>query len=122
VNKVVLIGRLAKDPQEYANGLVRFCLAVDRKTKDRTADFITCAAFEKVGTFITRYFHKGERIGIEGHIQTGSYEKNGVKVYTTDVIVDSAEFVERRMKQEQPKEDSKFIPVPDEMQGELPFV
>ena len=97
MNKVILIGRLTKDPEiRYTNdsAFARFSVAVDRKFKNSEvkydADFINCVAFSKQAEFIEKYFHKGMKIGLEGHIQTGSFtNRDGQKVYTTDVIVES---------------------------------
>lgn len=104
MNKVQLVGRLSRDPEvRYTQGdnsmaIARFTVAVDRRFKkdgEQTADFISCVAFGKSAEFIERYFSKGRRIGLVGHIQTGSYDnKDGQKVYTTDVYVDECEFVD----------------------------
>ena len=126
MNKVILLGRLTKDPDERKSGemtITRFSVAVDRRTKDgQTADFPSCVAFGKTAEFISKFFHKGMRIALEGHIQTGSYEKDGVKVYTTDVVVENAEFAESKVKEEN-KEDTKdaWVPIPDG-QINLPFI
>lgn len=100
MNNVVLIGRLARDPElrygaESQNAIARFTIAVDRPmSKDREADFISCVAFGKTAEFIEKYFTKGKQIAIQGNIRTGSYtNKDGQKVYTTDVQVDRVEFV-----------------------------
>lgn len=106
MNRVVLLGRLTRDPDFRPNEVnanmssCRFNLAVDRPyVKDRenqqTADFIGCVCFGRTADFINKYFHKGDPIVVEGRIQTGSYEKNGQKVYTTDVVVERTEFVPR---------------------------
>lgn len=105
MNNVVLIGRLTKDPDvRYTQGeqpmeIARYTLAVNRggkkKEGEATADFIGCVAFGKSGEFAERYLKKGTKIAVRGHIQTGSYtNKEGQKVYTTDVVVDQHEFVE----------------------------
>lgn len=105
MNKVVLMGRLTKDPDvRYTEGsdakaIARYTLAVDRKTKDangnRQADFISCVAFGKSGEFAEKYLHKGTKICISGRIQTGSYTRqDGTKVYTTDVVVEEHDFCE----------------------------
>ncbi len=101
MNHVALVGRLTKDPDvRYSpNGaaVARFTVAVDRRFKkegQQEADFISCVAFGKQGEFIEKYFNKGKLIGLTGSIQTGSYtNKDGQKVYTTDVVADSVEFV-----------------------------
>lgn len=104
MNKVILIGRLTKDV-DFRKGdndkvSARFNLAVNRRFKnangDTEADFPSCVAFGKTAEFINNYFKKGSAIAITGRIQTGSYEKDGAKVYTTDVFVDEAEFVESK--------------------------
>ena len=101
MNQVVLVGRLARDPDVRFNpngtAVARFTVAVDRRFKREgqpEADFISCVAFGKQGEFIEKYFGKGKLIGLTGSIQTGSYtNKDGQKVYTTDVVADSVEFV-----------------------------
>jgi len=126
MNKALLVGRLTKDPEvRYSNdmSIARFTVAVDRKTKDKGTDFISCVAFGKSAEFIEKYFGKGKKIGIEGHIQTGSYEnKDGQKVFTTDVIVDSCEFVEGKASgQEAPAENNGFTSIDEGIQETLPF-
>lgn len=112
MNSVQLIGRLTKDPViTYTQGedskpIARYTLAVDRIRKgpdgQTQADFISCVAFRNVAEFAERYLHKGSKIAITGSIQTGSYtDKNGNKVYTTDVIVNSQEFCESRQTAQQ---------------------
>ena len=136
MNKVLLVGRFTKDPEiKYANSgltIASFNVAVDRKYKkegEQSADFISCKAFGKTAEFIEKYFHKGMKIGIEGRIQTGSYQKDdGTKVYTTDVVCDGVEFVEskssdgsaQKAKQEEQQADD-FVNVPDGIDEELPF-
>lgn len=103
MNKCELIGRLTKDPElkltSNQTAYCNFTIAVDRRFKDangqRQADFINCVAWKQTATFIQKYFHKGNRIGIVGSIQTRQYEdQQGVKHFVTEVIVDEAEFVE----------------------------
>ncbi|MBO7727982.1 MAG: single-stranded DNA-binding protein [Oscillospiraceae bacterium] len=98
MNKVILIGRLTKDPDVRRSNdgdpVARYTLAVDRN-KDE-ADFISCVAFKKSAEFAEKYLQKGTKILVEGRIRTGSYEKNGTKIYTTDVIADRHEFVESK--------------------------
>lgn len=108
MNKVMLIGRLTKDPDiRYANNddqtcIARYTLAVQRN-KDE-ADFISCVAFGGSGEFAEKYLKQGMRIGVVGHIQTGSYEnKDKKKVYTTDVVVESHEFCESKREEEDDK-------------------
>lgn len=107
MNKVVLMGRLTRDPEiRYSQGegtsaVARYTLAVDRRFKrqgdEQTADFISCVSFGKTAEFIERYLHQGTRIVGCGRIQTGSYtNKEGVKVYTTDVVMEEVEFAESK--------------------------
>ena len=99
MNKVILIGRLTKDPElRYAAGsgtaVTRFTIAVNRQFKKDEADFINCVAWNKTAETIAQYFTKGRPIAIVGHMQTGSYDaQDGTKRYTTDVAVESFEFV-----------------------------
>ena len=136
MNKVILIGRLTRDPdvRNTQDGLTiaRYTLAVDRrfqKENEQTADFISCTSFGKVAEFTEKYLRQGTKIAVEGRIQTGSYtNKDGQKVFTTDVIVESCEFAESKKasdeynntKQTQSPDD--FINVPDDVDDdELPF-
>ena len=109
MNKVILMGRLTRDPEvRYSQGesplaIARYTLAVDRRQTrsnngdEQTADFINCVAFGRTGEFAERYLHKGTKIAVTGRIQTGSYtNKDGVKVYTTEVVVEDHEFCESR--------------------------
>ncbi len=108
MNKVILMGRLTRDPEvRYSQGetptaIARYTLAVDRRfaknaANDQTADFISCVAFGKSGEFAEKYLRKGVKIAIEGRIQTGSYtNKDGQKVYTTEVVVENHEFAESK--------------------------
>lgn len=97
MNNVSLIGRLARDPEaRYTENnmcIVKFTLAVSRMKKDDGADFIRCTAFGKTAETIEKFMHKGSQMALTGHIQTGSYEKDGQTVYTTDVITDRFYFV-----------------------------
>lgn len=130
MNKVQLLGRLTKDAEvRYSQGdsqmaIARFTVAVDRRGKNNEADFISCVAFGKTAEFIEKYFNKGMKIGICGHIQTGSYTNNdGKKVYTTDVVADEAEFVERKQDgAPAPQADADgFMSIPDGIDEDLPF-
>lgn len=106
MNKVILMGRLTRDPEvrysagENALAIARYTLAVDRRFKrdgESTADFINCVSFGRTAEFAERYFHKGIRITICGRIQTGSYtNREGQKVYTTEVVVEEQEFAESK--------------------------
>ena len=141
MNKVILMGRLTRDPEvRYTQGdnaaaVARFSLAVDRRFKkdgDQTADFINCVAFGKTGEFIEKYGHKGTKFVVEGRIQTGSYtNKDGQKVYTTDVVVEQVEFAESKASADgnttnntansNAPTDTSFMNIPDSIDEELPF-
>lgn len=133
MNSVQLVGRLTRDPEvNYTGGgnsIARLNVAVDRRKQTEngdSADFISCVAFGKTAEFIEKYFHKGNRIGLNGRIQTGSYiNKDGAKVYTTDVVVDNVEFVESKGSSNNaettPAKGNDFMNIPDEMAEELPF-
>lgn len=136
MNSVNLVGRLTRDPEiKYTNNgasIARFSIAVDRrfaKEGEQTADFINCVAFGKTAEFIEKYFHKGNRIGLGGRIQTGSYKnKDGATVYTTDVIAENVEFVESKGSSSggnnapaQSPSDDGFMNIPDIPDEELPF-
>ncbi len=148
MNKVIIMGRLTRDPDvRYSQGetplaIARYTLAVDRRftRKDggdgqQTADFISCKAFGKAGEFAEKYFHKGTKICVTGRLETGSYtNKDGVKVYTTDVVVEDQEFAESKANnsssssssapaeapQSQDEADG-FMNIPDGIDEELPF-
>ena len=131
MNKLILIGRLTKDVEvRYTNeklAIARFTVAVDRKVKkddEQSADFPSCIAFGKTAEFIEKYFKKGSKIGIEGRLQTGSYEKDGVKHYTTDVIVEACEFVESKADVNTNKASGvkqEFKPMSIDEEENLPF-
>lgn len=152
MNKVVLMGRLTRDPEvrysqgEKATAIARYTLAVDRTFKrdgEQTADFINCVVFGRSAEFAERYFRQGTKIAISGRIQTGSYtNKDGVKVYTTEVVVDEQEFAESKAasannngfqpqggyQQAAPAKPSPnaaigdgFMNIPDGIDEELPF-
>lgn len=146
MNKVILMGRLTRDPEvrysqgENATAVARYTLAVDRRfnrsNDDQTADFINCVAFGRSGEFAEKYLHKGTKIAITGRIQTGSYtNKDGVKVYTTDVVVEDQEFAESKNASAAnggyapaERNDSApaaagdgFMNIPDGIDEELPF-
>ncbi len=104
-NKVILMGRLTKDPEvRYSQAaepmaIARYSLAVNRKFKrdgEPDADFLNIVAFGKNGEFAEKYFKKGQQVCVVGHLQTGSYEKDGVKRYTTDIIVEEQHFAEKK--------------------------
>ena len=97
MNLVILVGRLTGEPK-INNGntkVAKYTLAIDRPTKEKQTDFIPCTAFGKNADFAEKYLKQGTKIAIEGRLQSGSYEKNGAKVYTLDVIVDRHEFCEK---------------------------
>ena len=106
MNKVILMGRLTRDPDirysagENSTAVARYTLAVDRRFKrdgEQSADFISCVAFGRSAEFAEKYFHQGIRIVVSGRIQTGSYtNREGNKVYTTDVVVEEQEFAESK--------------------------
>ena len=154
MNKVILMGRLTRDPDirysagENATAVARYTLAVDRRFRrdgEQTADFISCVAFGRSAEFAEKYFHQGIRIVVCGRIQTGSYtNRDGVKVYTTDVVVDEQEFAESKSasaensagftnsyRQNQapspapaaaaPASADGFMNIPDGIDEELPF-
>ena len=139
MNKVILCGRLTRDPECRYNGdmaITRYTLAVDRrraKEGEQSADFLQCVAFGKGGEFADKYFSQGMRVLVMGHIQTGSYtNKEGQKVYTTDIIVEDQEFADAKRgatekqepKREQtPKQENlnEWMDVPEIDDEGLPF-
>ena len=129
MNSVSLVGRLTRDPEikttNSGSTYARFSIAVDRRGKDAGTDFINIVAFGKTSEFIERYFRKGQRIGINGRIQTGSYEgKDGKKVYTFDVIAENVEFVESKSASSSatPANADGFVNIPDGVEDPgLPF-
>ena len=142
MNKVVLMGRLTADPEvrysqgEKATAIARFSVAVNRRFKrdgEPDADFINCVAFGKTGEFMEKYFRKGNRIALSGRIQTGSYiNKDGNKVYTTDIMVEEVEFCESKNSTNvgnQPADrptpsaasSDGFMSIPDGIEEEIPF-
>ncbi len=134
MNKVILMGRCTKDPEIRYGGtnntaVAKFSLAVDRRIKkegEQAADFISCVAFGKTAEFLEKYAGKGSKFVIEGRIQTGSYtNKDGNKVYTTDVVVENVEFAESKKSEngnpEPQPDDDGFMSIPDGIDEELPF-
>lgn len=150
MNKVILMGRLTRDPEvRYSQGdnsmaIARYTLAVDRRFRrnndgEQTADFIGCVAFGRSAEFAERYFRQGLKVVVTGRIQTGSYtNKDGQKVYTTDVVVEDQEFAESKAASESsgsgfrpvapasapaPAADAGdgFMNIPDGLEEELPF-
>lgn len=132
MNSVALVGRLTKNPiVTYTQGgssITKFSIAVDRRFKtdgQPSADFINVVVFGKTGEFVEKWFHKGDPISITGRIQTGSYTKqDGTKVYTTDVIAESAEFVPgkpQNQSQEPEQVNEGFMQINAEDEAGLPF-
>nr|WP_297765606.1 single-stranded DNA-binding protein [uncultured Butyrivibrio sp.] len=142
MNKVILMGRLVRDPEvrytqsETATAIARYSLAVDRRFKStndqQTADFINIVAFGKAGEFAEKYLKKGTKVVVTGRIQTGSYtNKDGQKVYTTDVVAEDQEFAESKNNASNsqgaaPSNDASasgdgFMNIPDGIDEELPF-
>jgi single-strand DNA-binding protein len=124
-NLVSLIGRPTKEMdfrQNGENSVARFSLAVDRKfSKEKQADFISCVAFNKTAENLNKYVKKGQKIAVMGEIRTGSYEKDGKKVYTTDVVVSEFEFASSKSEEGQPNAPEDFINVEDVDGVTLPF-
>ena len=115
MNKVDLIGRLTKDVDlrytQDQKSVSRFTLAVNRMKKDDGADFINCVAWDKTADLMNKYVHKGDQIGLSGHIKTGSYDKDGHKVYTLDVVVDSIYLLGgAKQKPDQNAADDSYLP------------
>ena len=147
MNKVILMGRLTRDPEvrysqgENALAIARYTLAVDRRAARRegeaTADFINCVAFGRSAEFAERYLRQGTKIVVSGRIQTGSYtNRDGQKVYTTEVVVEESEFAESKANSSAPSNNSYqaspapspradigdgFMNIPDGIDEELPF-
>ena len=136
MNKVILMGRLTRDPEvryttgEEAKAIARYTLAVDRRFKregEATADFIGCVAFGRQAEFAEKYFRQGIKILVTGRIQTGSYtNKEGRKVYTTDVVIEEQEFAESKKTEETKLEagnvdENGFMNIPDGIDENLPF-
>ena len=144
MNKVILMGRLTRDPEvrysqgDSASAVARYTLAVDRRFKrdgEQSADFINCVAFGRAAEFAERYLRQGVKIAVTGRIQTGSYtNRDGVKVYTTDVVIEEQEFAESKAAsasnsgyQQAPAPSPSadigdgFMNIPDGIDEELPF-
>ena len=136
MNKWAGLGRLVRDPEirrgRTSKGeemlVARYTLAIDRRGKDAGADFISCVVFGKGAEFAEKYLKKGTKIAVTGHIQTGDYtNKDGQKVYTTDVIIEEQEFAESKaasgtvQTNPQTAPDDEFVPIPDNLEDALPF-
>ena len=144
LNKVILMGRLTRNPEvrysqgEKATCVARYTLAVNRRFRrdgEQDADFINCVAFGRQGEFAEKYLKQGTKIVISGRIQTGSYtNRDGVKVYTTDVVIEEQEFAESKKAAETSStpqntqgvksnpEDDGFMTIPEGVEEELPFI
>ena len=136
MNKVILMGRLTRDPEiRYTQGaeplaIGRWTLAVDRRRRgsavdEQTADFIPCLAFGKQAEFAEKYFRQGIKIVISGRIQTGSYtNKDGVKVYTTEIVIEELDFAESKKsgsQQDNAASSDGFMSIPEGIENDLPF-
>lgn len=136
MNKWAGLGRLVRDPEirkgRTSKGeemlVARYALAIDRRGKDAGADFISCVVFGKGAEFAEKYLRKGIKIAVTGRIQTDNYtNKEGQKVYTTDVIIEEQEFAESKaasgtaQTNPQTAPDDEFIPIPDNITDSLPF-
>lgn len=133
MNKVILIGRLTRNPEtrnsaDNSAAVAKYTLAVDRRFKrdgEASADFVNCVCFGKSAEFAEKYLQQGVKIAITGRIQTGSYtNKDGKKVYTTDVVVEEQEFCEsKKAESSQPATDENgFMNIADSISDELPFL
>lgn len=134
MNNVILMGRLCRDPEvRYTSGessmaVARYTLAVDRRVKAGTeakTDFIGCVSFGKTAEHIEKYWRKGMKMLATGRIMTGSYEKDGTRHYTTDIVVDSVEFTETKRAEGNgssgPVSEDGFMNIPEGLDEELPF-
>lgn len=126
MNKAIIIGRLTKAPESKhleSKNVSRFTLAVDRLKGE--ADFISCVAFGKLSDFAEGWLHKGTKVALTGRIKTGSYtNKEGVKIYTTDIVAESIEFCESKgatPQEEKPQAEDGFADIPDQLDPDLPF-
>ena len=134
MNLVVLSGRLVRDCEVRYGGntpVGRFTLAVDRKFKkdgEPTADFLSCVCFGSKATFMEKYGQKGVKFNVTGEIRTGSYEKDGRKIQTTDIVVNDVEFAESKANSQQTEpskptmNSDEFMSLPEGMDSKLPFV
>lgn len=130
MNHVTIVGRLTKDPEfEYTQSGIaraRFTVAVNRpfKNKDgeQEADFISGIAWRKTAENLANFMTKGQLIGVEGRIETGSYEKNGTRIYTTTVVADSVQFLEPKVVSAEPEKKERVRPRKEKVMSEdLPF-
>lgn len=130
MNRWVGIGRLTRDADvRYTQNqsgenmaIARYTLAIDRRGKDAGADFISCVAFGKNAEFAEKYLHQGMKIAVSGRIQTGNYtNKDGQKVYTTDVVIEEQEFCESKASDQPKEQNNGFVKVPEGIEQDLPF-
>ena len=130
MNRWVGIGRLTRDADvRYTQNqsgenmaIARYTLAIDRRGKDAGADFISCVAFGKNAEFAEKYLHQGMKIAVSGRIQTGNYtNKDGQKIYTTDVVVEEQEFCESKASDQPKEQNNGFVKVPEGIEQDLPF-
>ena len=135
MNKAILIGRLTRDPEIRHSGdtaVARYSLAVDRRFKregEASADFINCVVFGRGAEFTEKYLRQGSKVAVVGRIQTGSYtNRDGQKVYTTDIVVEEQEFAESKNSNSttpspapQPVKEEGFMQIPEGLDEELPF-
>ncbi len=129
MNNVAIVGRIVDEPRlmNSDGSVIRLKVACDRRyvnkeTGKREADFIPVVAFNNTAKFVVQYFHKGDCIGVTGHIQTGSYEKDGCRVYTTDVYAEQVEFVGYKRQNAEGDGTKEFMDVPDGgIDEEVPF-
>lgn len=125
MNNISLFGRLTAEPELKTSGenkYIRFCVAVDRRTKDKKTDFIDCIVWNKLAEVMSKYVHKGNQITITGSLETGSYDKNGETRKTFVVRVNEFDFVgSSKESQTQPAPEHQFEPNFEVKDGELPF-
>lgn len=128
MNKWIGMGRLTKDPELRTSGdtkVARYTLAVDRRfSKDEQTDFINIVCFGKSAEFAEKYFKKGMKVLVTGRIQTGSYEKDGQKIYTTDIVAEDQEFTESKNasnNSEPASKDDDFMDIPASTKDDMPF-
>jgi single-strand DNA-binding protein len=128
MNKVILIGRLTRDPETRQAGettVTRFSIAVDRRFKQdggQAADFPSCVAFGKTAEFVEKYFKQGMKVALEGHLQTGRYtDKDGVERYPTDVIAEQVEFAESKKADNTTPSGENWVEIPEGIENDLPF-
>lgn len=140
MNKVILMGRLTKDPEvrytqsDNSTCIASFTIAVDRRYKgEQTADFINCVAFGKLGEHVEKYYRKGMKTALSGRLQVRNYTRDGQKVYVTEVVAEEMEFAESKASSQQKSSETAksgkrsdplegFMSIPDGINEELPFM